>query len=286
MPEQPAAHRTIAGQAHSALTAYSYTEFRDNSIRNVTAEWHHDAIAFWLWGLHLFEGVFSEGRLYHCGADPKSDECEAYWDRRTLLALGGRGAKPALDLLLAGYYTESWAIERTMLEAWARAVYLRLQPVEHRRFRAYAKPGECEPQWRDAAKAIRRHGDGADRALLDKAQLRWWFLNLGAHPSGEGIARLYDEELKLMRFYPDPDPAMGLHAISHGVFIQHALLSEIEHLRPPVAAVWFRDRERFSDAAAPLIDSTQGALTKWSEEHEKRCLKKTKKTINCDEPRP
>lgn len=272
--EQPKAHRTIANQSHSALAAYHYTEFRDNAIRDVTADWHPDAIALWLWGLHLFDGAFSPGRLYHCGADPESDECQAYWDRRSLLALGGRGAKPALDLLLAGYYTESFAIERTMLEAWIRAVYLRLQPAEHRRFGADAEPGKCEPGWTAAAKVVRRHGGDADRALLDKAQLRWWFLNLGAHPSGEGVAQLYDDELELLRFYPDPDVVMGLHALSHGAFVQDALLGEIERLKPPVGDVWFHDRKRFSASVAPLVDFTDDALTKWSERHEQRCLKK------------
>jgi hypothetical protein len=231
--------------------------------------------------MSLFADAFSEGLRYNCGVpDAKSDECEAYWDRRNLLALAGRATKPALDLILAGYYTESWAIERSMLEGWVRTVYLRLLSGEHRRFRSYGKPGECEPSWSDAAKAIRRHGDDADRALLEQAQLRWWFLNMGAHPSGEGIKQLFDDERRLLRFYPDPEPGMGAHALSHGIFVQHALLVEVEKLNPPVTAGWFTSRTRFADDAAPLIDSTQGALSKWSIEHKQRCLKKPRKAAD------
>lgn len=276
--KQPVIHRTIAGQTRASLDAYVYTEFRDNSIRDLTAEWHHEAITLWLWGLRLCEGAFSEGLLYHCGADLGSDDCQAYWDRRSLLALGCRGAKPALDLLLAGYYTETFAIERTMLESWVRAVYLRLQPAEHKRFGSDAEPGQCEPGWTEAAKAIRSHGDSGVRALIDKAQLRWWFLNLGAHPSSEGIAQLYDEERKLLRFYPDPDPYMGLHSLSHGVFVLHVLLSEIEHLNPPVPKMWFQERIRFSESADPLIVFTEDALAKWSARHEARCIRKPNAT--------
>jgi len=246
--------RTIIGQTHSSLEAYHYTEFRDNSIRHLTAKAHHDEIVLWLWGMRLFEGAFSPGLLYHSGVpEATSDECEAYWDRHTLLTLGGRGAKPALDLLLAGYYVESWAVERSMLEAWVRAVYLRLQPSEHRRFRENAKPRECEPQWRDAANAIHQQGSEADLALLYQAQLRWNFLNLGAHPSGEGTAQQYDEECKLLRFYPDPDQYMAANALFAGVFIQHVLLSEVEHLQPPVEPAWFAGRAQFSEAAAPPV---------------------------------
>jgi hypothetical protein len=267
--------RTIFGQTHTTLESYAYAEFRDNDIRRLTAEAHHDAITLWLWGMRLFEGAFAEGLLYNCGVpDRKSDECEAYWDRHALLSLGARGAKPALDLLLAGYYVESWAVDRSMLEAWIRAAYLRLQPAEHPRFREYAKPGKCEPQWRDAAAVIRKHGDAADVALLDQAKLRWSFLNLGAHPSGEGTALQYDSERKLLRFYPDPDLRMAGNALFAGVFVQHALLSEIEQLRPPVALVWFDDRARFSDAAARMFAFSERILRAWWERHEKRCLKK------------
>ena len=275
MPEPSEPGRTIAGQTHTTLEAYAYTEFRDNEIRRLSAGAHHDTIALWLWGMRLFEGAFSEGLLYNCGVpDRKSDECEAYWDRHSLLSLGARGAKPALDLLLAGYYVESWAVERTMLEAWIRAVYLRLQPAEHRRFREYANPRECEPPWRDAAKAIRLHGDEVDVAQLDQAQLRWSFLNIGAHPSAEGTALQYDEERKLLRFYPDPDFHMAANALLVGAFVEHALLSEVESLLPPVAQVWFDDRARFSETAAPFFTFSERILRASWERHEKRCLKR------------
>lgn len=274
--EHPEPGRTIVGQTHTALQSYAYAEFRDSGIRRMTAEWPQDLITLWLWGMRLFEGAFTPGLLYNCGqTDPKSDECEAYWDRHALLSLGARGAKPALDLLLAGHYVESWAVERAMLESWIRAVYLRLQPAEHPRFREYAKPHGCEPQWRDAAKAIRQHGDEIDAALLDQAQLRWRFLNLGAHPSGEGIALQYDEERRLLRFYPDPNEHMAATALFVGIFVQHALLKEVERLRPPVQQVWFDDRARFSESAAPVFAFSERLLRKWRERHEQRCLQRS-----------
>src|SRR5262249_18039263 len=144
--------------------------------------------------LHLFAVAFDPEREYEpvtMGDDRVVTG--AFELRLQFLALAGRAAKPALDLLVAGYYTESWALLRTMLEEWARAVYIRVKPEEFVRwYEADMEPMSVElqrrePNWGEIAGIIRRFGAEADRALFEEALLRWQLLSMGSKPSGEGI---------------------------------------------------------------------------------------------------
>jgi hypothetical protein len=152
-----------------------------------------------------------------------------------LVLLAARASKPVLDLILGSYYTEACAIERSMLEGWVRAVYVRVRPREHQRwYQPYrASPPTLpirEPRWSDARAVIQRHADVADQELVGKAQSRWDFLNLGAHPSGHAIDQIYDSQRNLMRFHPESDWQLRAHALAHGTFVQGLLLREAQRM--------------------------------------------------------
>jgi hypothetical protein len=233
-------------------------------------EWTHNtlfqpvAIGSWLRGLNLLTSALSSfppSQRYDSGETEDNDAHKAFWLSYTLLTLAGRAAKPALDLILASYYIEAWALERTMLEGWIRAVYIRVlkahQPEVWRRWQEPYRevrtgpPPLREPGWGEAAAVIRECGNLEDKAVLDEAQLRWSYLNLGAHPSSQGVEHVYDDELQLVKFYPEFDENLGTHALCHGVFIQLLLLREIKELTD-FPEGWLEDLGEFSALADAL----------------------------------
>jgi hypothetical protein len=91
---------------------YGEAEYWDDFQRRITLNEQRDAIDVWLRGQNLFASAFGEKVRHSSGSvDPR-----AFAVRFQLLLLAGRASKPALDLVLSSYYTEAWALERSMLE--------------------------------------------------------------------------------------------------------------------------------------------------------------------------
>jgi hypothetical protein len=191
--------RTVPGQRSTRVGAYEEAELWDVDQRDQNAQGSQDAISLWLLGENLLAGAFASEHTYSAmGRWPDGAVGNAAAGLHIqLVLLAARASKPALDLILGSFYTEAFAIERSMLESWVRAVYVRLQPHEFQRwYEPYVEsptrlPAR-EPQWHQARQAIDNDGDAADRELVRHAQLRWNILNLGAHPSGHVIGQIYD----------------------------------------------------------------------------------------------
>ena len=261
--------RSLPGQLDPLSVAYDDEERQEAAVRALTLREHSPAVSEWLFALELFAFAFAPDREFNTGAVEEDRVPDgAYALRLQLLALSGRSAKPALDLLVAGYYTEAWALLRSMLEGWARCVYVRLRPEEFVRWYApdtYPRgddPRKREANWGEIASVIRTQGADGDRVLFEEALLRWELLNMGANPSGEGITQIHEDDLRVGMFTPKYHAGLCAHTFSHGVFVQRALLGELAKLGPHPEE-WLAWNATFAQVAASLIEEARPAMEEW-----------------------
>jgi hypothetical protein len=288
--------RPIPGQDRRAVEAYVYDEYRDNGQRQRSALAHVNHIRLWLWGIDLFAGAyppFVGSRSYSSNAATAEEaENQHYWTRQSLLMLAGRSMKPALDLLLSCYYTETWSLLRSSLDGWGRAVFVRLQPEDYTRWVRASEDDEADengeeaatpkkgPDWPTIEEAICNHGTEGDRAAFDAALLRWRFLHLGVHPSGTGLTQTHDEELNIMTFRPDYEPNMTTASLCIGVFVQRVLLDEVVRLDNHPAA-WRTSLTRFLDQSSALAGCIKRVLEREARELEAERSRNPKRLKPC-----
>jgi hypothetical protein len=234
-------------------------------LRDITATDQHAAITAWLFALDLFAAAFApDGER---GTSPATSPAgDVYYPLRCqILARAARAAKPTLDLILSGYYREAWALERTMLDEWAQCIYLRLLPTD--------RPlPTCEPTWRESARVIVAHGDERDRALLNEATARWEFLTVGVRPLSGQTVSLLDADPESVTFQAAYQAPLCALALSCGLFIECALLSELAALdgHPDEWLTWYAT---FVEVAAPLHGSGRSEMEQFMQERAERCTR-------------
>ncbi|MDQ2655549.1 MAG: hypothetical protein M3Z20_21170 [Chloroflexota bacterium] len=258
--------RTFSDQPERVTSAYQYAEAWEANQRARNEASATSEITLFLQGASLLSSMHT---VEHANARaawwPEGDVGNAAAGLHVqLVMLAARGMKPALDLLLGSYYSEAFAIERAMLEGWARAVYVRLRPQEYERWYHPFDPEPAvvpvrEPRWDEVRKAVEEHGAEADRKIHAHAQLRWNFLNLGAHPSGDALVQAHAASDATLRFLPESDPALLMHGLGHGIFVQSLLLQEVSVMteRPPE---WHEQVLAFRRGSMPLQRSVAHSL--------------------------
>lgn len=258
--------RMISDQPEWATSAYLHAEAWETQQRARNGESATSEIALWLQGaslvtsMHMSEHVYDRAEWWPAGAVGDA----AAGLHAQLVMLAARGMKPTLDLLLGSYYSEAFTIERSMLEGWARAVYVRLRPHDYERWYHAFDPEPSvvpkrEPDWSDVRTAVDADGSEADQKIHAHAQLRWNFLNLGSHPAGDGLVQLSADGDGTLRFLPQPDQALLMHGLGHGIFVQSLLLQEVSVMteRPPE---WHEQVLAFRRGSMPLQRSVAGYL--------------------------
>jgi hypothetical protein len=271
-PKDPYAewNRPIPGQPSELTASYADEELRDNALRAHTARAHEDEVSLWLASLSLLAMAFEQGRVYHSGTPaPGSEEDSedatsmrgAFALRLQLLGLMGRAAKPALDLTLSAYYTEAWTLLRTMLDGWARCIYVRLRHQEHVRWYGPEEGAafKGDPDWGKISGIIASRGSVDDKVLFAAAELRWELLHIGVHPSGEGIEQVRNDALNLMMYRPEYDRRFCMHTFSASVFVLRALLREVELLGSH-EEWWLRTNAKHARNVESLENSIPEAL--------------------------
>jgi hypothetical protein len=271
--------RLLRHQFGRLAGGYSEAEDWENAERTGNSTRHPVAISTWLRAQNLFTSALyspTPSVRYSSGAsDARSAQHKGFWLRYSLLTLSGRASKPTLDLILASYYTEAWALERSMLEGWLKSIYVRWKPEEYRRWHEpYVEnltgpAPKRETRWNDAKEALLGRCDPnnpmlvEDQGLIREAQLRWEFLNMGAHPSGRGVDQMRNDGLGLMKFYPEYDAHYCEQALCIGVFIQSLLLREVKELKA-FPDGWLQHYDEFMNLAEELAASVQPDLEKHS----------------------
>lgn len=258
--------RMIHDQPEGATSAYQRAEAWEIEERARNGASATNEITLWLQGssllasMHMSEDVYDRADWWPEG--PVGDAAAGL--HAQLVLLGARGMKPALDLLLGSYYTEAFAIERSMYESWARAVYLRLRPHEYERWYHPFDPNPAtvptrEPRWDEIREAVEAEGSEADKKIHAHAQLRWNFLNLGAFPAGDGLVQARVNGDGTLHFLPESNQALLMHGLGHGIFVQSLLLQEISGMavRPPE---WHEQVLAFRRGSMPLQRSVAGYL--------------------------
>jgi hypothetical protein len=281
-PEDPYGEwsRPIPGQPSELMPFYALEELRDNAIRAHTARTHENEVSLWLVSLNLLGSAFQPGRVYDSGtpepgSDEDSDEAKSVRSgfalRLQLLGLMGRATKPALDLTLSAYYTEAWTLLRTMLDGWARCIYVRLRPQEHIRWYTPQEgaPFKGPPDWGKIGGAIASRGSTEDKELFAAAELRWELLHMGVHPSGEGVEQARNVALNIMMYRPEYHHGFCMHAFSIGAFVLRALLREVELLGSH-EEWWLRTNAKHASDVRSLENSIQPALEEMAKRIEAR----------------
>jgi hypothetical protein len=212
----------------------------------------------WLTMILLFNDAFAPGRAY-LPTDPNSDVSrKATRLQCQLLGLAGRSLLPAFDLAAAAYYSEAFALLRSALESWARAVYVRLRPREHHRW--YSPEDDQapdparfkEPSMGEIEGVVKASKRSDDIERFAEAEVRFKLLTIGAHPSGEAVGQLAHGE-KLV-FAAQHHPLWLGHAVSHALFAGLALLDEVEQLEVD------HESEHSDDWTAALAALRDGAV--------------------------
>jgi hypothetical protein len=250
--------RGFHDQPEWATASYQSAEAWEANERARNESMAANEITLWLQGASLLSSMHL-GEFPYDRADwwPDGEVGDAAAGLHAqLVMLAARGMKPTLDLLLGSYYAEAFAIERSVYEGWARAVYLRLRPHEYVRwFHTFdPEPAEIprrEPQWHEVRQAVEDEGSETDRKIFAHAQLRWNFLNLGAYPSGDALVHLAVGDDQTLRFLPEPDQVLLMHGLGHGIFAQSLLLQELS-LITPRPSEWHEQVLAFRRGAMPL----------------------------------
>ena len=259
------ANEVVPGQPEALLWAYADEDAHDRALRDITGTEHHAAIAAWLFGLDLFATAFAPDSEHGTSPTITPAGDVNFPLRCQILARAARAAKPTLDLILAGYYREAWALERTMLDEWAQCIYLRLLPMD-------GTQALCEPAWRESSRVIVAMGDDRDQVLLNEATVRWEFLTVGVRPlSGQTVSPfdVIPESLTFQSVYQAPLCSL---ALSCGLFIQVALLSELAALEghPQEWVTWY---DTFTEVTAPLHGSGRSEMEQFMQERAERCTR-------------
>lgn len=262
--------RRVIGRPDALAPNYISEEIRDNWLREFTLREHDEPVSLWLFPLNLLAFAFEPGHIYTApGPEPDSAEDNpearteraAYTLRLQLIGFSGRTSKPALDLTLPGYFTEAWTLLRTMLDGWARAVYVRLRPKEHVRWYASEVEGRQKepPHWGEIEGVIGKDGSDEDKALFAEARLRWEILQVGAHLSGEGLGQTRDDERGILTYQPEYRNDFCMHTFSLGILVQRALLKELE-LMGSHETWWLKTNATLASKVGSLENSIRPAL--------------------------
>lgn len=258
--------RTFGDQPAWVTSAYQHAEAWEAHERAHNEQSASGEVTLWLQGAALLSSMHTAEYGYDRAAWWPEGEVgnAAAGLHAQLVMLAARGMKPTLDLLLGSYYAEAFALERSLLEGWARAVYVRLRPHEYERWYHPFDPEPAvapvrEPRWDEVRLAVNAEGSEADRKIHAHAQLRWNFLNLGAHPSGDALVQVYADGDNTLRFLPESDQALLMHGLGHGIFVQSLLLQEVSLIteRPPE---WHEQVLAFRRGSMPLQRSVARSL--------------------------
>jgi hypothetical protein len=143
-------------------------------------------------------------------------------------------------------------------------LYVRLRPHDYERWYHPFDPEPAvvplrEPEWEEVREAVESDGSEADRTIFVHAHLRWNFLNLGAHRSGNTLVPVGPDGEVTFRFLPEADQALLMHGLGHGIFVQSLLLQEVSVMaeRP---AEWHEQVMAFRRGSMPLQRSVAGSL--------------------------
>lgn len=221
------------------MAGYLELDDQETGILLATSRNHKESAALSLMVLQLSCYAFAPGKVYaFAGQTGDSTGVRAHNLRQQLLSLAARGPKPALDLLFAGYYSEAFSLIRTVIEAWGRAVYVRLRPYEYQRWYVPTEPllsdadtvalvvKEAPSFNGEVAQVVAKEGERACQRIMDEAGLRYRMLSDVAHPSGEAIYQTWDEDGKTLRLGPEYNRILCDHGLNHLRFAQLALLRE------------------------------------------------------------
>ncbi len=185
---------------------------------------HRSQVEAWHRLLTLLAGPFAGGTRLAVAEEP------AAADRLRFQLIAGIGAgtsKLSLDAAMAGYYSQSFALTRHMLESWAQAAYVRIRPEEA--YRWYAQPGDPKqwdrPRSFDAVrKAIRPHIK--PKGIVDRVDAVIKQLNKGAHPSPELLAQTVGVRLGQYVVGPSYERDLAAESFYFGVYATYLLLAE------------------------------------------------------------
>lgn len=240
---EPACPRTVVFTKRRWMEPYRDLERGEHGHRLEATREHAHGFELWLRAIALYAAAFTG--VFDWGDGLPDEEVRARNLRADLLGLAGGSAKPALDLLAAGYYWLAFGAIRNLLEAWRRAAFVRLRPAEATRFfelpawspvgpDGRPRPGrERGPRLEQSAiDAAFAQADAEDRRTVGLVDAGIAHFHGGAHPSAEGLMQLYSEREGFRVFGPTYDRRLCAFGLKWGLCALMVLLKEAHLLRP------------------------------------------------------
>lgn len=184
-----------------------------------------------------------------------------------LLGLGLSTTKATLDMLLIGYYSVAYTSIRHMIETFVIAVYVTIRPMDAQRW--FEQPDDPRrsrtktPYVSHMIKTIRGAGDHVPQHLrdhMDKAYEAWDNMNVGSHPTGEGLFQVVREGAdEGQRFVVGPTykQEMCLIGFDHGLYALDKLLVALSLVKDHEQA-WIADLARLrQDIRAWMVQRSE-----------------------------
>ncbi len=239
----PVTPRSVVFTERRWMEPYRDLERGEHGHRLTATREHAHGFELWLRALALYKAAFTG--VFDWGGELPDTDVRARNLRADLLGLAGASAKPALDLLAAGYYWLAFGAVRNLLEAWLRAGFVRLRPVEAPRFFQLPDQSPVGPDGRPRPSRERglrleqstihaafAHAHPEDRRTADLVGAGIAHFHGGAHPSAEGLMQLVSDREDFRVFGPTYDRRLCAFGLKWGLCSLMVLLKEAHLLRP------------------------------------------------------
>lgn len=249
------------------MRSYYQLELLEDNIRARSRRSYSKPLDMWNRFLNLFSLAFS--RAYEWDESTTATESKARTLAMDLLALAGTTSKPTIDALVDGYYSQAYALLRSLLETWRRVVYLRLDPeIVESWFPdeqpAIDTPGEGlivrPPSAKKIAAAIGSSGSHELESQLELIRSGIESMHVGSHPSLEGTTRLWGDAGKRY-FGPTYKPTYLEFGLQWGLIALLFLAAEL-HTQFSQADDWANELQRLNDEVRMWVQETSDAQPK------------------------
>lgn len=206
------------------------------------------AVSLWYQALTLYRrGML--GPWNYPGDKEMEDNLTAWNLQSQLLGLGVGSAKSALDLLLAGYYSNAFAIIRHILESVIQSIYLETFTLESPLW--FGKPGRfardlvkanpskkppknIPPNCKEMVERLKKEYSARPiwGTRLDSMYDSWVLMSKGSHPTAEGMRQTNTNGNTSYRFDPTYFEDLCLVGFDHGLAAVNRQLISLSSVKP------------------------------------------------------
>lgn len=179
----PRACKHVLPVPPDVIAGYQHLHTNEEIFNRKAIEAMPEAVASWYGYLAIFVTILKPD--HECPDQEDEQACTARMLRLHFAIAACGTSKIVLDLGLAGYYAQAYALMRHMFETWLQMVFLRLDPSVALAWMGTSGDQHChEPSYGRVLKGVKKwtkhEGDKVNLATVESKINQ---LNKGAHPS-------------------------------------------------------------------------------------------------------